>query len=304
MSATQNGWRMQAGLALFALMIVSPVAAHDVETRVAALAPVSGGQLALLDASSGLYLVDPKIHTLRRLPSIFSPYTAVDLETSAQGDQIFVTMILQGKSSRARLARYDLAGNLTGEWLSTGGAAAWTGAAITADGRAAYVANTGRPEIYRLDLTRSRSAPSHVASMRGSNGLGAVVLDARRQRLLVADSFQGLLFEVKLDGSGSSILLRDLEEPSAMALDPAADRLFIAEASEGQVLVVNLGEAKARARTFARIDALDEFHALTLGRDGTFWIADFRTSTLYHLAHSGATIESFRPKLVAAPARR
>lgn len=108
-----------AGLALglLALLAVPRVATPRDEPRVVALATTSGGQLVLLEATSGLYAVDTKSQSLRRLPALFSPYTAADLGTTPAGDQILVSLFLRGSNTLlTRLRRYTLDGKMTGEW--------------------------------------------------------------------------------------------------------------------------------------------------------------------------------------------
>ena len=297
-----------AGLALglLAWLAVPRVAMPRDEPRVVALATTGNGQLFLLEGTSGLYAVDTKAQTLRRLPLRFSPYIAADLGVTPAGDQILVSLFLQGSNTLlTRLRRYTLDGKMTGEWsYAPSNSVLWSGAAVDPEGRIAYITNGRRPEVYRVDLTRSGSTSIRWTSVRGAEAVGAIAMDAQRKRLLVADPIGGVLFQVKLDGSSSS-MVRGLEEPDALALDAASDRLFVADAETGQVLVVNLAEAVPRARPFSGpIKGLEEPHALALGRDGTVWVADHRSFTLFQLSSSGALLTTIRPKLVTAPARR
>jgi DNA-binding beta-propeller fold protein YncE len=297
----RRAWTGAGALGLLALLAV-PLGAHDSEPQTTAIAPAGAGQLAMLDMRS-LFLVDPRTGGSRKL-STFGPFFGADLTVAPVergGDQIFVTMILGGTSSslRTRLARFDLAGRLTGEWLSYGGGAAWTGPAVEPDGRTAYVANSRRPEIYRINLTQSLSAPAHLATVRSAETLGAMVLDARRRRLLVTDPFQGLLLEVPLtqapSKAPSKILLADLGEPYALALDAAADRLFIADAAEGSILVAGLGQPSLKARTFARVPGLQQPKGLALAPDGTLWVLDSKTATLFQLSGTGTLLRKLKP---------
>jgi hypothetical protein len=279
------------------------------DSRVVGLAALSDGRLVLLDGRRGLHVVDPRTRTMRNLAINFGLSVPWDIAThrTSGGDQIFVTTRLRSSTTQGvvygRLQRFDVAGKLTGEWLA-GPALALSGIVITADGRTAYLTGGQTPEVFRLDLSRTKSTPTLVTVLRRAETLGALVLDSRRRRLLAADSYLGTVNVVHLEGSRSAVFLEGFGEPTALAIDAGGDRLFVADAGEDRIFVVDLTAEKPKPRSLAVVKGLDDPHSLAVGADGSVWVASYRTPTLFRLAASGNLVESFEPRLIGAPARR
>jgi len=294
-------------LALLAALRVAVSLAATAPANVIGLAALSDGRLALLDRERGLFLADPRDQTMRTLVPSFGLHSPMDVisRRTPTGEQLFVTVHLRSSSTtsaRGRLQRYGLDGKLGAEWLANAGEEL-SGVQVSADGRTAYLANARQPVVHRLDISRSRSLPARLALVRDGEAFGALALDAKRQRLLVADAYQGAVYQVRLDGTRSSLLFADLGEPYALAVDAAGDRLLIADADDARVLVADLAST-AKPRVFATVKGLERPHALAVAADGSVWVADHRTATLFQLSRTGSLLRSFRPKVVQPAARR
>jgi DNA-binding beta-propeller fold protein YncE len=288
---------------------------------VGALASLSNGQIVLLDQGGGffqeggLFLVDPPpAGTMRRLAN-FAPFYAIDLTVfSAEGgqDQIFVTSAntLRPTFFLRRLERFKLVGDGSDRyirWPSNGGLSLWAGVAINQDGKTAYIATSQREILKAYIGTTSNEKDGKAKSatrfellqkVQRADTLGPMVFDAKRRRLLVADPIQGTIFSVEVGRSDSSILVKQVGEPYALALDAVADRLYVADAEGGQVLAVDLADSAPEAKVFTHIIGMEQPHGLAIGRNGSLWVGGHGTLTLYHVSNSGALLETFRPKLI------
>lgn len=261
-----------------------------------ALLPNGAGELLVLDSRRGIFALDIRSGKVRTLVSGFGVFSAVDMTASpvASDGSILVTISLYKPDGvLSRVIRFNAAGKRSGEWgWSAAERVMPSGIAIDPGNRIAYVANSQRPEIYRLDLSRPSSRPVSFLTVRGAKALGPMVLDARRSRLLVADPVRGTVHSVDLAGKGSTTFLKDLGEPYALLIDSAADRLYIADASGERILTANLAEGAAVAKTYAKLKSFSDPHALALGADGALWVGDEKEEAVFLVSREGTLIRT------------
>lgn len=285
-----------------------PVAlAGVVEVRPSALGSLRSGDLVVLAAEQGLFLLSPVTGRVQTVVGGFGQYEAQDTVGAFLdgSDAIFVTMnprVNRG-AGRAQLVRYNAAGVRTGAWLVPRSLVQLGGVAVDEKKKLVYVANRQPAEIYKLDLVRSPRSGTlvRVASVQGADYLGSAVLDAQRGRLLIADPFLGRVFAYDLASGRSESLLEKLGGVSAIALDTSGDRLFIADATGNRVLAADLASKAPAAKLFAQAKEFNELIGVTLNDAGGVWVGDGAQKAVFRLSSSGQLLRAF--PLRAAPLR-
>jgi DNA-binding beta-propeller fold protein YncE len=268
-----------------------------------AAAPFRPGPLAT--ASSGEVIIlnlDRELLRLRFSTEVTSLWRVRPIEEAVDmtvarldgAESIFVTMSSRFLANFPRLVRFSLSGEPNGEWKLPPWKGSFSGVAIDPVGHLAYVTNSETSEIYRLDLRRVGSSPVRLFRIRFAAALGAVVFDAKRQRLLVADSVEGVIYAVQIDGGKVSELVRGTGEPLALALDSSTDRLFIADSINERILVMGLGGKTTEAEVFSAFKEIEEPLGLAVGAEGTLWVGDHGAATVFLLSSEGKLLETFR----------
>jgi sugar lactone lactonase YvrE len=174
-----------------------------------------------------------------------------------------------------------------GEWaLKTFG---WlAGVAVDPVQQVAYCSDSRLGEVYKLDIKQEKSSfvslvkMNNVVKTNDVGTLGPVLLDSKRHRLLVADIEKGSIYSVDLvDKHVDTVLTNSsMREPSALALDAANDRLYIADSVQRKVWVVSLMDSKLRIQPFGEAVHFSQPVGLALGSDGSLWVADHWTHQL------------------------
>ena len=284
---------------------VLPLSAAEAEPTALSLLP--SGDLVILDADQGLFLLSTRSGQVRPLGQRFGPCVAMDMAGALLdgGESLFVTMSprassLRGSSSQAskgggqtQLVRFNAAGQRTGEWTLPNSLARLSGIAVDPQKRVAYVANTQPPEVYRVDLSRPRTPMVPMPGVRGAERLGSMVLDARRNRLLIADPYLGRVYAYDLDKGYAEVLLEKVGEVGGLALDPTTDRLYIADSAGRRVLVSSLTGKSTAPVPFGLRLPLDEPLGLALGGDGGLWVADKDDEEVLRLSPTGRLVRTY-----------
>jgi SMP-30/gluconolaconase/LRE-like protein len=282
-----------AGVFLFRIS----AATADLDLNPVALGVFGSGELAVLDSRQGLFVLNPDSEAGRLLVGgfgVFAPWDVGVDRMEGGGENVFLTMNpRQSSSLKPRLARFDTLGNKTGEWGLPRGYTNLTGLAIDSKGGIAYVAGTRPPEIYRLALTRSprpNATLTWFAGVRGAKTLGAMVLDLKRGRLLIADPYQGIIYSMDLIRKSSDVFVEKLGRPDALILDSATDRLLVADSLGKRILTVNLKENNPKPKYFARGRGFSEPRGLAFGPEGSLWVADEEAEAIFLISEDGRSI--------------
>jgi sugar lactone lactonase YvrE len=164
---------------------------------------------------------------------------------------------------------------------------------VVLPGKAAYVANARSPEIYRLDLEREGTGLSLWKSVPDAVTFGPAVHDAKRGRLLVADPFVGRIYGRSTGGGRTELVLKNLGEVTALALDEARGRLYIADSAGRRILVAGLTEKAPVPRVFSKIAELDEPLGVAVAADGSLWVCDKSAGAIFLLSPDGALARTF-----------
>jgi sugar lactone lactonase YvrE len=277
--------RCSFGLAVFFTAVASLAAVGDP----VAVAVRSNGEVVVVDRIRGLFVVGGRtpLHPV----STFGVFEPVDFApASTGGDTYFVSLVVRVASdtSFSRLVRYTLAGRKTGEWpLQQGGRIA--GVAVDASQQVVYCSDSRSGQVYQLDLNRPNAALTTFATVRDAGSLGSVVFDARGQRLLVADIEKNRILAIRLRDKHVDVLVQDapFTEPSALALDPDRNRLFVADAARRRLWVVGL-TAPMAVTAFAPRESFREPVSIALSPGGaSLWVADRGQRQLTQLSADG-----------------
>ncbi len=263
-------------------------------TDPAAVAALTSGDLAILDASEGIVKVSGASKS--QLVPNFGVFRAIDFTAArlADGDALFVTLHLQQKANTTftRLSRWSATGRKTGEWPLRVPGGVLAGVAVDQRQQIVYCSDSHLGEIYKLDLKNRQPSFVSLLRVREPGTLGPMVFDARRQRLLVADVKKGRILAVTLSDNRVDVLLDQgtIREPLALALDSATDRLYIADATKGLVWVGSVAGTRLTAKPFSTSYRFREPVGLAWsGR--TLWVLDRETKRLSQFAADGSILK-------------
>ncbi|HEV7766325.1 MAG TPA: hypothetical protein VGQ76_15075 [Thermoanaerobaculia bacterium] len=255
----------------------------------AVVAALPSGDLVIVDGSRGIVNVSGSAKS--NLINNFEIFEATDLTgvRLKDGDTLFVTLRLRPGvgSSFPRLSRRSLTGKEVGQWSLRVPGGVLASVAIDPNRQIAYCSDSHYGVIYKLDLKNSRASFETMIRIRDPGTLGPVIFDAKRQRLLVGDVKQGRILAVTIADKRVEVLLDrgTIREPIALALDPATDRLYVADPTKERVWVGNLAEKRFTPQTFSRYRFRDPCGVAW--SKGTLWVIDRGTKRLSQFAADG-----------------
>jgi DNA-binding beta-propeller fold protein YncE len=257
----------------------------------AAIATLSSGEVLVLDSVQGVVKISERGRS--QVVRGFEAFQGADLATAPSdgGESVFVTLQIRFKSDVpfSRLCRWTVAGKRTGEWLLGNGAGILAGVAVDPRQQIAYCSDVRSKTIYKLNLNKPGAKFEPISRINGTPG--ALILDAKRRRLLVADVETGKILAVGIDSGQVDTLLDkgSIVEPVALAFDESRDRLYIADAAKRRVWFGNAAADRLKIEQFAKSQGFSEPVGLAVGRDGTLWVADRGSRLLLLLTPDGAS---------------
>lgn len=204
-----------------------------------------------------------------RVPSRFF---VADLATvpAAQGGSIVLTLNARNDKSLSSWV-LQVRPDRQEEWTWMPKRGIYIGLAVDAGRGHIYAANSSDNVIYRLEAGKGR--PVEVARVDDAERIGALALDARGQRLFVADMTAGRVHVVPLDGHGkrARIDVPNSEEIRALAWNAKTARLYVADAGQEAVFVV---DPEGRAAPVAVRDKRFREPAGLAASDDGVWLVD------------------------------
>jgi hypothetical protein len=158
-----------------------------------------------------------------------------------------------------------------------------SGTDVDADHRVLYTATPART-VYKVALDEKPRKPRLLAYLGPARTLGALIYDAPRQRLIVADAQAGTLYAIDCRTGSYAPLANGLGRPVAMAFDPAFTTLYVADVEDGKIHILKVAPARPQ-KTFTT--SLRDLAAIARSpRPDSLFIADenkgvfvFSTST-------------------------
>lgn len=270
------------------------VASSALAIEPGALTTLPNGDLAVMDPSRGIVVVSGT-NAARAVLRDYRGALASDF--AAAGDTFFVTLNIREKAAAfSRLARYDLSGKRLGEWPLTQPGGILGGVAVDPYGQFVYCTDARLGQVYRADM---RSGKFDVLTrIRDAAILGPLVVDAKKRRLLVADVQKGRIFAVPLEApkTGTTIVNEGtLAEPVAMAINPATDTLYIADAARRRVWSGSTASDKISLKSVQVSQSFEAPTSVAVARDGSLWIGDRRKRRVWLFASDGRTLRTVIP---------
>ena len=266
----------------FASIVVETVPLFASEPS--AVTTLSSGELAILDATSGIEKVSDK-NVRTKLVGSFGIFQAGEFVVLPMtgGDAFFVPLQNRFKAEGqfAHLSRYNSAGQETAAWFLREIGGALGAIAIDSLHQIAYCSDSRLKTIYQLDLKNTRSSFVSLVRIRDAGILGPMVLDAKRGRLLVADVEKGDILSIMLDTGKVEVVKIEvaldhgrIAEPVSMAFDQNNDRLYVADAARSRVWVGTPSGSKWTVRALVVSQQFKQPISVALARDGSLWVMD------------------------------
>jgi hypothetical protein len=260
-----------------------------------ALSALSSGDLIILDSHLGLFRYKPGVGKVVPLVDGFGLYEGIDMQVATVGgvESIFVSQVPRSGSLGARLVRFNLDGKEKGEWVFPPWKGRCSGVAVDAQALVAYLVSV-QGEIFKLDLRKSKRPPEPLARISQATALGAVILDGKRRRLLVADAAVSALYAADMDNGSTARLAKNIGEISALAILGGKDQLILADISGRRLLVMDLAGKEQKPRLFVKLKEFEEPMGLVPMGDGTLWVGDGRAGRLFQISGDGKLVTTVR----------
>lgn len=139
--------------------------------------------------------------------------------------------------------------------------------------RILYVASPVTNFVYAINLDQNGSSGKRVAYIRNAVGVGPLIYDQGRNRVLVGDTAGGSLYEINPATGAYQLIAADLGRPMSLAMDEAFKTLYIADAMTGRIYVFRL-ENGGFKRAEAVFTGLRPLSTVSLGPKDTIYVAD------------------------------
>ncbi len=247
-----------------------------------------GSDLFVLDASSSLHELHVTQNSLQEYGKVSLPQelTPADMAYASSGGQESV-LIAGTESGRGVVVRYSLDGRSLRTWNFRN---ICSGIDFSPNTQSAYVATSDSNEIYRLDLKGTEI--TFVTRIENATKLGPVAFDEARQEIFVADVASGRIYEYSISTRTSKILVTGLSAPTALAFDPEASRLFVADPGRGGIFTVDTRSGTPVAVEFAT-NSLKSPYGMTLISSGRVAVADYGANSAVVFSTKGELIFRF-----------
>ena len=219
-----------------------------------------------------------------RVPSDFAASDLV-VGTSAKGPVICLVLNSKGTGKHASFV-LQLYSDKQQVWTMLPDRGIYIGIALDAESRYAYVTNSTTNSVHQVEIGRERAPVKQLAIMSDAEVLGGLAIDDRGERLFVGDITGGGFFVVRLGSNDQPrrVRVQDTSEIRAIAWQPALRRLFIADASQESVRVLDPEHPADTYEITHR--AFRQPSGLSGAPDGTMWGVDEGSRTLFQLVAS------------------
>ncbi len=270
--------------------------------RPVAVVPRLDGTVLLLDHSRRLYAVrrdSPRPIFLGCFSEDFDPSDAIGLRVAGES-AVVAGRRRVGSAPEARcqttVYRFrTLADSYrAGRVKRISGSECFAAATFDLLDRRIYLSSEDAPVIFIADLEDRGAKPQVLATLPGSDPLGALHFEASGPRLFALQGAEGTLWEVDLrtDPPESRVLSSRLGRPSALAFDAGRQRLYVTDAAGGRIWAVDCQGPCGEPRLLLETGLLVNPAALEVGIDGTLWVGDPEAKLLLAIAPQGQIVWS------------
>jgi sugar lactone lactonase YvrE len=157
-----------------------------------------------------------------------------------------------------------------------------------------YVASYDTAEIYQAAISEQKETVQLCGNIVGARKLGPVIVDNRREQLLVGEVQNGEIYSFNLKTHKSHLVATGLGSPQALALSPDGQQLFIADAALHKIYSLDLSRPKASPTIFSAEWVYKEPVGLTFLSSGYLVVADDRANALFILSPTGKLANEMR----------
>ena len=252
-----------------------------------ALVHNASGDLYVLDRDGRVFIVDGKgeiaVRSAIRIPRELQVMDMVAAELDGH-DYAFVSARQGSQSIVQQFSIPD--GKIVRSWSLLVRCA---GLGLDSEFRRVYISCIQPNRVYRIDLTTNKIMLVEDIQDAGygqSAVLGPVLVDEERQKLYVADMFNGVLYELDITRRFYRRILENLGQPSALAFNSDKRVIYIADGN-GRILSFRPGVNQQRSI----VSKQREFRTptgVTVAADRTLWVADADAHALFQLSDEGS----------------
>ncbi len=155
-------------------------------------------------------------------------------------------------------------------------------------GERAFLAIRDRAEIEVVALDAGRPKTRPLVTLESLQTASSLVYDPSRNRLYASDREQRIVFVDLDDDPPTAVVAAEMPLPTAMAVDGARGRLYVATANDGVLWRIDCREDCGPPRVFARLsDGARPTH-LVVSADGTLWVSDLSAQRILALNPDGS----------------
>jgi sugar lactone lactonase YvrE len=145
---------------------------------------------------------------------------------------------------------------------------------VDPDRRILYVASPVTNVVYAINLDQKGAGTAkRIAYIREAEGVGPIVFDRVRNRVLVGDAGGGTLYDVDVTNGAYRQIASDLGSPISFGIGPQSRTLYIADRAAGRIYVFRLEN-----NVFKRTDTIDtglrSLAAVATGPPDSVFVAD------------------------------
>jgi len=250
----------------------------------------TGSEIFVVDAAENLhrFLVSQNSLTQYGKVSLPRELTPADMAYGSSEGQEFL-LIAGTESGHGVVVSYSLEGKPLRSWKFRN---ICSGIDFPPKGRSAYVATSDSNEIYRVDVHGAKI--TSIARIENATKLGPVAFDEGSQQVYVADVASGQVYQYSLASKISKVLVTGLSAPTALAFDPDARRLFIADPGRRGVFMVDTRSSKPVAVEFAP-NSLKAPYGMTVISNDHVAVADYGANSVVVLSVNGTLLFRYPP---------
>ena len=258
-----------------------------------ALSAMSDGTILVLTRDNGLYVTDPGGSSVKKTAQLPSGRQPMDLACAGRRSDSLMFVVAKDKSwPTPRVARYDVGGKELGQWKLSSGSP--VGVAFDPVKRSLYITESQGAAVYTATLSDKPGATRYLSQVTGAGKLGSIAVDPATGQIFIADVFSGSIQRLVAPSYKSSVLVKGLGTPSALALGQGGRVLYVADSALRCVWSVRLDAAVATATRFWNSGNLKSPMALAVSSTGVIWIGDPVAKALFGITPAGVQSKVLR----------
>jgi len=263
------------------------------EVQPVGMSPLEGTKLVVIGDNSILTVLDEQTGIVEQNKLQF-PQRPVDLAAGGGLAENLIFVALRGSNTQlSPVVQCTPQGKEIRRWNTPYGYP--SGIALDYPNKVLYITALQSGEIYRVDLNaKGGGSVQYLTEVPGASRLGALAVDTAGGRLLVAEPFSGTIYEFSLTTRKSAVLVRDLGQPSALAIGRGGKVLYIADETHKCIWAVRLDANPPKASQFWSSKDFRDPVALAVDSHETMWVGDRTAKAVFRRTSDGHEISPVR----------